>query len=103
MRTSSLSQDVHAVSMLARLTVREQQVLRWLAHGKTDREIAAMLGISARTVQKHLQHVYVKLGVENRTAAVMRGLELDPGPATRRLENVPGVLPDACQAPENAL
>ncbi|WP_416048050.1 helix-turn-helix domain-containing protein [Cupriavidus basilensis] len=99
MLTSSRCQDGQALSMLARLTAREQQVLRWLAHGKTDREIAGMLGISARTVQKHLQHVYVKLGVENRTAAVMRGLELDPGPAIGRTEIVAGPMPDACQAP----
>ncbi|MGO4153482.1 helix-turn-helix domain-containing protein [Cupriavidus sp. YAF13] len=99
MLTSSRCQDGQALSMLARLTAREQQVLRWLAHGKTDREIAGMLGISARTVQKHLQHVYVKLGVENRTAAVMRGLELDPGPAMERPEIVAGPMPDACQAP----
>lgn len=56
------------------LTLREDQVLRWLAHGKTDAEIAALLSISPRTVQKHLEHVYVKLGVETRTAAVMRSM-----------------------------
>ena len=57
------------------LTTRENEVLRWLAHGKTDAEIAALLGLSPRTVQKHLQHIYVKLGVETRTAAVMRALQ----------------------------
>ena len=56
------------------LTPREREVLRWLATGKTDADIAAMLGISTRTVQKHLEHMYVKLGVETRTAAVMRTL-----------------------------
>ncbi|WP_254067993.1 helix-turn-helix transcriptional regulator [Acidovorax sp. SRB_14] len=54
------------------LTLREGQVMQWLACGKTDAEIAALLAISPRTVQKHLEHVYVKLGVETRTAAVMR-------------------------------
>ncbi len=49
-------------------------MLDWLAAGKTDREIAAILGMSPRTVQKHLQHIYEKLGVETRTAAVMRAL-----------------------------
>jgi DNA-binding CsgD family transcriptional regulator len=58
------------------LTPRENEVLRWLAHGKTDAEIAALLGLSPRTVQKHLEHMYVKLGVETRTAAVMRALAL---------------------------
>ena len=54
------------------LTLREGEVMRWLACGKTDAEIAALLSISPRTVQKHLEHIYVKLGVETRTAAVMR-------------------------------
>jgi DNA-binding CsgD family transcriptional regulator len=56
------------------LTPRENEVLRWLAHGKTDAEIAALLGLSPRTVQKHLEHIYIKLGVETRTAAVMRSM-----------------------------
>ncbi|MGA8785847.1 MAG: LuxR C-terminal-related transcriptional regulator, partial [Polaromonas sp.] len=42
-------------------------------------EIAALLSISPRTVQKHLEHVYVKLGVETRTAAVMRMLAISDG------------------------
>jgi DNA-binding CsgD family transcriptional regulator len=56
------------------VTSREREVLEWLAAGKTDREIAELLGVSPRTVQKHLQHIYDKLGVETRTAAVMRAL-----------------------------
>lgn len=56
----------------AELTARERQVMDWVAAGKRDTDIAALLGISPRTVQKHLEHVYVKLGVETRTAAVMR-------------------------------
>ncbi|MFO1317553.1 MAG: helix-turn-helix transcriptional regulator [Burkholderiales bacterium] len=54
------------------LSAREREVLDWVAAGKTDAQAAAILGISVRTVQKHLEHVYVKLGVEGRTAAVMR-------------------------------
>jgi DNA-binding CsgD family transcriptional regulator len=54
------------------LTEREHEVLRWVAAGKTDRDIAAILAISHRTVHKHLQRSYAKLGVETRTAAVMR-------------------------------
>ena len=57
-------------------TPREREVLSWLAGGKTDREIAEILGMSPRTVQKHLQHIYEKLGVETRTAAVMRAMEI---------------------------
>ncbi len=54
--------------------MRERTALRWVAAGKTDRDIAAILAISPRTVHKHLQHVYEKLGVETRTAAAMRAL-----------------------------
>ena len=54
------------------LTGREREVLEWVAAGKSDRQIAAIVGVSPRTVQKHLEHIYVKLGVENRTAAAMR-------------------------------
>jgi DNA-binding CsgD family transcriptional regulator len=60
----------------AGLTPRERDVLHWLAHGKTDSEIGALLSISPRTVHKHLEHIYIKLGVETRTAAVMRGLSM---------------------------
>jgi DNA-binding CsgD family transcriptional regulator len=55
-----------------RLTAREREVLEWLSGGKTDRDIANILGISPRTVHKHLQRIYEKLGVETRTAAVAR-------------------------------
>lgn len=58
------------------LTGREREVMVWLAAGKTNRDIAALLGCSHRTVQKHLEHIYPKLGVETRTAAVMRALDL---------------------------
>jgi DNA-binding NarL/FixJ family response regulator len=51
------------------LTAREGEVLSWLAKGKTNRDIAQILGLSPRTVDKHLEQIYSKLGVENRTAA----------------------------------
>ncbi|MGC2775799.1 MAG: response regulator transcription factor [Bradyrhizobium sp.] len=51
------------------LTVREGEVLSWLSKGKTNRDIAQILGLSPRTVDKHLEQIYAKLGVENRTAA----------------------------------
>jgi DNA-binding CsgD family transcriptional regulator len=57
---------------LGTLTAREAEILRWLAAGKSDGQIGAILGTSPRTVQKHLQHLYEKLGVENRTAAAAR-------------------------------
>jgi DNA-binding CsgD family transcriptional regulator len=64
----------------AGLTPREGDVMHWLSRGKTDAEIAALLEISPRTVHKHLEHVYVKLGVETRTAAVMRALGMGRSP-----------------------
>jgi DNA-binding CsgD family transcriptional regulator len=59
----------------APLTAREREVLHWLGGGKTDRDIAAILAISPRTVHKHLQRIYEKLGVETRTAAVVRAMK----------------------------
>jgi len=51
------------------LTAREGEVLSWLSKGKSNRDIADILGLSPRTVDKHLEQIYAKLGVENRTAA----------------------------------
>ncbi|WP_311222184.1 MULTISPECIES: response regulator [unclassified Acidovorax] len=51
------------------LTPRETEVLSWIAKGKTNRDIAEILGMSPRTVNKHLEHIFEKLGVETRTAA----------------------------------
>jgi DNA-binding NarL/FixJ family response regulator len=51
------------------LTSREGEVLVWLSKGKSNRDIAQILGLSPRTVDKHLEQIYAKLGVENRTAA----------------------------------
>jgi DNA-binding NarL/FixJ family response regulator len=51
------------------LTSREAEVLLWLSRGKSNRDIAEILGLSPRTINKHLEQVFAKLGVENRTAA----------------------------------
>lgn len=58
------------------LTAREAEVLGWVAEGKTNWKIAAILGLSPRTVHHHLEHVYAKLGVETRTAAARRAREI---------------------------
>jgi len=64
-----------------KLTAREAEVLYWVVKGKTNLDIGDILGSSPRTVQKHLEHVFEKLGVETRTAAAamamgkVRGLE----------------------------
>jgi DNA-binding CsgD family transcriptional regulator len=54
-----------------RLTNREREILCWVAQGKTNWAIGKILDLSPATVGKHLQHIYSKLGVENRTAAVL--------------------------------
>jgi len=51
------------------LTLREAEVLAWIARGKPSRDIGEILGLSPRTVNKHLEQIYAKLGVENRSAA----------------------------------
>lgn len=51
------------------LTPREADVLLWIASGKSNRDIAEILSLSPRTVNKHLEQIYTKLGVENRAAA----------------------------------
>ncbi|NJD24107.1 MAG: response regulator [Betaproteobacteria bacterium] len=64
--------DASAVESLVaafRLTQREAEVLYWVVQGKTSKDIGEILGSSPRTVNKHLEHVFEKLGVETRTAA----------------------------------
>jgi DNA-binding response OmpR family regulator/DNA-binding CsgD family transcriptional regulator len=51
------------------LTTREAEVLIWIARGKSNRDISDILGISPRTVNKHLEQIFTKLGVENRASA----------------------------------
>ena len=53
------------------LTPREQEVYVWVRAGKSNPEIALILGISPRTVHKHMEHILSKLGVENRFAAAL--------------------------------
>ena len=57
------------------LTPRERQVLFWVARGKSNSDTGTILGISPSTVGKHLERIYQKLGVENRTAASSFGFE----------------------------
>ncbi len=63
--------------MVLGLTKRESEVLFLIAQGKTNPEIGMLLDISTRTVQKHVEHIYVKLGIETRTAAMLRVNELN--------------------------
>jgi DNA-binding NarL/FixJ family response regulator len=57
------------------LTPRVAEVLLWLAQGKTNSDIATILGISESTVKKHVMEIFIALGVETRSAATVRAIE----------------------------
>lgn len=61
------------------LSPREAEVLLWAAQGKTNPEIATILGISEETVKKHMKEILATLGVETRTAASLRAVEILQG------------------------
>ena len=73
---SSLSGDEGILRKRFDLTAREAEVLLWIAQGKSNRDIGAILACSPRTVNKHLEQIYQKLQVENRTAAAMLVLRI---------------------------
>jgi len=71
-------QDLDRLHARLKLTRREAEVLLWLSRGKSNRDIAQILDVSFRTINKHLEQIYPKLGVETRTSAValaIRALE----------------------------
>ncbi|WP_370676338.1 response regulator [Pleomorphomonas sp. PLEO] len=57
------------------ITTREAEVLLWIGRGKTNKDIGEILGLSPRTVNKHLEQIYAKLGVENRASAALRAAD----------------------------
>ncbi|MFG1420328.1 response regulator [Roseixanthobacter liquoris] len=63
------AQDEEVLRRALSITQREAQVLVWIARGKANRDIAQILGLSPRTVNKHLEQIYAKIGVENRASA----------------------------------
>jgi len=70
--------DLDRLHTRLNLTRREAEVLLWLSRGKSNRDIAQILNVSFRTINKHLEQIYPKLGVETRTSAValaIRALE----------------------------
>ena len=75
MRESDDASVVEAVMLNFKITAREAEVLYWVVKGKTNRDIGDILGTSPRTVTKHLEHVFEKLGVETRTAAAAMALQ----------------------------
>ena len=62
--------------MLPKLTDRQNQVLKLIADGLTNREIASSLAISEATVENHVHHIYEKLGISNRATAVAHFFQL---------------------------
>lgn len=64
-----------AIERALGLTAREAEILSWVVQGKTNPEIGTILGIQLTTVKKHLESIFTKLGLENRTAAVTLVLE----------------------------
>ena len=66
--------DEQFLQRTLQLTSREAEVLLWISRGKSNREIGEILNISPRTVNKHLEQVFVKLGVENRASAAARAV-----------------------------
>jgi|SRR5450830_23310 len=69
LREESDAAQIEALMTIFKLTMRESEALYWATKGKTSRDIGDILGTSPRTVNKHLEHVFIKLGVETRTAA----------------------------------
>ncbi|HDY84532.1 hypothetical protein LCGC14_1308380 [marine sediment metagenome] len=69
LREESETAQIEALKAIFNLTNRESEVLHWLILGKTDKSISEILGTSPRTINKHTEHIFVKLGVETRTAA----------------------------------
>lgn len=69
-----------AIERALGVTAREAEILSWVVQGKTNPEIGTILGIQLTTVKKHLESIFTKLSVENRTAAVTLVLEkITPG------------------------
>ncbi len=72
-----------------KLTPREAEVLFWISQGKSNHDIGVILGAKTGTICKHVEHIFAKLNVENRTAAAVVALEIcrSDTPAS---ENSPG-------------
>jgi DNA-binding response OmpR family regulator len=68
---SQMPSTEEIIQACSNLTPREAEVMHWVIMGKTNRDIAEILSLSPRTVNKHLEHVFEKLYVETRTAAVL--------------------------------
>jgi DNA-binding CsgD family transcriptional regulator len=81
---SEYDQQAEEVFTSLRLTPREGEVLFWISQGKSNRDIGVILGAKTGTICKHVEHIFGKLNVENRTCAAMVALEAchSGGPAS---------------------
>ena len=75
LREESHASVIESLIAAFQLTAREAEVLYWVIYGKTNRDIGDILESSHRTVNKHLEHVFEKLGVETRTAAAALAMQ----------------------------
>jgi len=75
LREESDTAQMDALMTAFKLTQREAEVLYWVVRGKTSRDIGDILGASPRTINKHLERVFEKLGVETRTAAAAKAID----------------------------
>ena len=75
LREESDTAQMEALMAAFKLTMREAEVLHWVVKGKTSRDIGDILSASSRTVNKHLQRIFEKLGVETRTAAAAKAID----------------------------
>ncbi len=75
-QSPNVSIDPSSLEDSLKITYREAEVLLWVAHGKTNREIAEILAMSPRTVNKHLEQMYPKIGANNRTTAASIAIQM---------------------------
>jgi DNA-binding response OmpR family regulator/DNA-binding CsgD family transcriptional regulator len=72
----SFLKNAEKLSKAFGLTAREAEVLTWITNGKSNRDIGTILSLSPRTINKHLEHIHKKLGVENRTSAAAMAINV---------------------------
>jgi len=80
-RTGSREWNLESLKTSLGLTFREAEILMWISRGKTNKEVGIILGSSPRTVNKHLEHIFEKLDVSTRAAAVTLALQQSNGNA----------------------
>jgi len=79
-RSEAAAGGMRALRLAPKITAAEQRVLSLISRGKTNKEIAADLGISPATVKRHLEHIFSKLGLRNRVEAAIYGFKTNSCP-----------------------